>query len=203
MFALFVAFGASEMSQRSRDLRLAVQKEVSVARSIFKFAESVGPPAAPVRQAMIEYLQAITTLEQGWLENATQAESPAQPAADTMVQVVTLFIMQSNTSPLVKTLIISKVDELRQARTERISLSTRSSAIPQWIGLATTAGITQLIIALGYVGKRNAMRTAVGCFTTAAVAAVIYLAWIDGLIGPSRVAATMQPLKDVLTAIAF
>jgi hypothetical protein len=162
----------------------------------------LGPSANPVHQALIEYLQTVTTLEQAWLERASGTESPAQATADTLVQVVTLFVVQSPAPAPVKALIFSKVDELRQARTERISLSQRSGAIPQWIGLLVVAGLTQLIIALGYVGKPHARRAAVGCFTAAAVSAVCYLAWIDGLIGPSKVAAVMVPLRDVLKAAA-
>lgn len=202
IFALFVAFGASEGTQRSRDLRLSVQKEVSLARSIFKFAEGVGPSANLVRQSLIEYLQAINASEQAWLENPTGAENPAQAAADSMVQVVTLFAVQSTASPLIKSLIVSKVDEMRQARTERISLSILpASAIPQWMGLATMATLTQLIIGLAHAGKLNAMRTAVGVFTAAACAAMCYLAWINGLIGASKLTAAMLPLKDVLAVI--
>ena len=75
-------------------------------------------------------------------------------------QVVTLFAVQSAASPVIKSLLISRVDELRQARTERIALSIRSaSAIPQWVGLATMATLTQLIIALAHAGKPGAMRS--------------------------------------------
>ena len=202
IFALFVAFGTSEVTQRSRELRLAVLKEISVARSVFKFSESVGASANPLRQSLIEYLQAVTTVEQKWLEsNSQSSESPAQTMADTLVQVVTLFVAQSNASPSVKSLIVSKVDELRLARTERISLSIRSSGIPLWIGLTILAVVTQLIITLGYIGKRRATRAAVASFTAASVTAMCYLAWIDGLIGPSKVAIAMLPLKDLLEAV--
>jgi len=200
MFALFVAFGTSDVMQRSHELRLSVQKEINVARSIFKFADSVGPSADPVRQALIEYLQAVTALEQAWLEAATATESPAQATADTLVQVVTLFVVQSPAPASVKAMIFSKVDELRQARTERILLSRRTSAIPAWVGLLTMAVLTQLIVALGYVGKPHATRAAVGCFTAAAVSSVCYLAWIDGLVGPSKIAAVMLPLRALQQA---
>ena len=40
MFSLFLAFSTSEITQRSRDLSIAVQKEVSVARSIFQPAST-------------------------------------------------------------------------------------------------------------------------------------------------------------------
>src|SRR6516225_6227989 len=95
IFGLFLAFGTSEITMRSRELDLAVRKEVSVLRSIFKFAEAVGPSADPVRESLIEYLQAVTTLEQGWLQNPLGSdEDPAQPNADAMIQVATLFVVQ-------------------------------------------------------------------------------------------------------------
>src|SRR5271169_118046 len=148
MFSLFLAFTIAGITQRSRELNLAVQKEAAAARSIFKFAESVGASANLVRQSLIEYLQAVTSAEQGWLENPLGPENPAQSMDDTMVQVVTLFELQSPVSPSVKSLIIAKVDELRQAHTERISLSLRSSGIPQWVVLTFIACMTQLMIGM-------------------------------------------------------
>ena len=200
MFSLFLAFSTSDISQRSRDLSIAVQKEVSVARSIVQFSDGVGASAAPVRQALVEYLQAVTALEQNWLEHSDDPTSPAQDMADTMVQVVTLFVVQSLASPSIKSLILTKVDEMRQARTERIALSRKSSGIAQWLVLTLIALTTQFVVALGYVGRPNAKRTVVCCFTAAAVTAMCYLAWNDGLIGPSKIALSMEPLKNFLAA---
>jgi hypothetical protein len=106
---------------------------------------------------------------------------------DTMAQVVTLFVLQSPASPSVKSLIITNVDALRQAHTARISLSLRSSTIPQWAVLTFIACLTQWMIVLGYIGKPRAMCLSVGCFTAAAVAALCHLAWIDGVIEPSKI----------------
>ena len=200
MFSLFLAFSTSDIFQRSRELNLAVQKEVSVARSIFKFSEGVGETANPVRQALVEYLQAVTTLEEGWLERSSAKDSPAQETADTMVYVVTLFVAQSPASPAVKSFIVTKVDEMRQARTERITLSRKSSGAPQWMVLTFVAAVTQIVIILGYIEKHYSQRLVVGCFTAAAIAAMCYLAWIDGLIGASKIAASLQPMLDLAEA---
>ncbi len=200
MFGLFLAFSTSDITKRSGDLAVSAQKEVNVARSIFQYTESIGATAAPVRQALIEYVQAVTALEQAWLESSAEPVSPAQEMADTLVLVVTLFVAQSQTSAVLKSLILTKVDDLRQVRTERIALSRKSSDVAQWIMLTVFALITQLVIALGYVGKPNSRRVSVGCFTMAAVTAMAYLAWTDGLIGPSRIALTMEPLKNFLAA---
>lgn len=101
----------------------------------------------------------------------------------------------------VKALIVSKVDELRLARTERISALRRSGGIALWVGFTIMAAVTQLIIVLGYVGKPHATRAAVGCGTVGAGAAMCYLGWIDGLYGPSKVAVAMLPVKDLLDAV--
>jgi hypothetical protein len=202
MFSLFLAFSASDIYQRSRDLNLAVQREVSVARAIFKFSEALGSTAEPVRDALIEYLQAVTTLEEGWLERASLSESPAQDTSDTLVQVSTLFVVQSTAPPALKSLIVNNVETLRQARTERITQSRKSSGLPQWIMLTLVASVTQLVISLGYVGKPAAQRASVSRFTLVVLSALTYLAWIDGLIGPSKIGASLSPLTDLLQATA-
>ena len=66
-FGLFVSFAASDVLQRSRELRLSSEREASVGRSILKFSESLGPSANLIRRATIEYLQAAITLDRiGW-----------------------------------------------------------------------------------------------------------------------------------------
>ncbi len=57
IFGLFVAFGTSDITQRKRELDLAVQKEVNLSRAIATFVESVSPSANPLHQALVEYLQ--------------------------------------------------------------------------------------------------------------------------------------------------
>jgi hypothetical protein len=203
IFGLFIAFGTSEIGIRSRELNLAVRKEVSVSRSIFSFAEGVGPSTDPLRNALVEYLQAVSTSERMWLENPTGTESPAQPMADAIVLNVTLFLLQSPASGVVNSLILNKVDELRIARTERISLALRTSNIAQWVILAVIAAMSQLTIGLGYVGKRTALPICLAMFTVSASCAYLYLAWIDGLIGPSKIAASMQPLAAVLREMSI
>lgn len=200
MFALFVAFGASEVVHRSRELRVAIQKEANIARSLFKFTESVGTSAALLNQSLIEYLQAATSREALWLEENQQGGAPSQAAADVLVQMATLFATQSTASETIKSLVVTKVDELRQARTQRLSFSRGSSEIAQWVGLTIMAVVAQVLIALTHVGKPKATTAALSAFSFAALAAMCYLAWIDGLIGPSKLPATLVPLREVLEA---
>ena len=76
LFGLFVGFSSAEITQRGGGLRLATQREVSSARSVLNFTTGVGPRAFPVREALIEYLQVVTTTERDWLTNHSVGEPP-------------------------------------------------------------------------------------------------------------------------------
>ena len=62
------------------------------------------------------------------------------------------------------------------------------------------AMLTQLIIALVHVGKPQSMIAATGIFTVAAVFALVYLGWIDGLIGALRIPSSLA-LSGFLSSI--
>jgi hypothetical protein len=202
LFGLFVTFGASDVVQRSRELNLAAQKEANTARALLRLTESIGPTADPVRQSLIEYLQAATTTELDWLAARGEGEPPARAQADTLVEATTLFVTQAGGAETVKSLIMSKVDDLRQARTQRIELSHASSSVSQWLGLTVIAFLTQLAIALTHAGKPNGAAAALTLFTAAAITAMAYLAWADGLLGPSKVLSAVTPLRELLELLA-
>src|SRR5579884_3580142 len=195
LFGLFVTFGSSDVVQRSRELRLAVQREANVARSILRFCESVGPSATELREATIEYLQAATTRDRTWLAERSNQQAPSQGAADDLVQLVTMFVSLAKVADPVKSLIVTKVDELRQARTERLNLLLSPSSIPQWAGLVLMVVMTQLAIGLAHIDRKKAATAAILSFTVVAVSAMVYLSWIEGIIGPSRIDDTLLPLE--------
>jgi ABC-type multidrug transport system fused ATPase/permease subunit len=202
IFGLFVTLGASDVVQRSRELGLSSQKEANTARSLFKLAESIGPSADPVRQSLIEYLQAATTTELNWLSSQRRGESPARAQADALVDAATLFVTQAGVADIVKTQVMNKVDELRQARIQRIALSYASSSISQWLGLTLIAVLTQVVIALSHAGKPFGAAGALAAFSMAAIVAMVYLAWADGLIGPPKAISAVLPLGELLESLS-
>ena len=111
------------------------------------------------------------------------------------------FAIQSKSSDALKGFVVMKVDEFRQSRTQRLNLSRTPSGMSQWCGIAVMAMLTQLIIALVHVGKPQSMIAATGIFTVAAVFALVYLGWIDGLIGASRIPSSLAPLQGLLRSI--
>jgi hypothetical protein len=63
------------------------------------------------------------------------------------------------------------------------------------------ATMTQAGIALSHIGRKKSATVAVGSFTIAAVSAMFYLGWIEGLVGPSRVDQTLLPLEAIVRSL--
>jgi len=203
IFALFAAANASDIWGRSRALRLTTEREVTTARSIVKFTENVGREANLLRRALYDYLDAATTIERSWLETAEGLSQPAQGAADALIEEATTFATTSSAAPSLKSLIVTRVDELRSARSERLTRFLETGSITHWLGLATLAVITQLSISLVHVGKPAAGAIAQFTFTASVIVAFNYLAIEDGVIGPLRTLGMMDSLEGVLNSMSY
>jgi hypothetical protein len=203
IFGLFVGFGAAEIRDRSHDLRLAAQQESDIARSIFKFAEGIGITAEPLRQALIQYLQATVALDPDWVASQSTSESPAQAMSEQLVLVAVLLTTQPKIPDPMKSLIVTNVDRLRQAGVSRQSLSRQSSGVAEWSAMTLLALITQAMIALTHIGKGRASLAAVAAFSFAVRSLYLYLAWIEGLIGVSKIAISVGPLRELLASLGY
>lgn len=203
IFGLFAAANASDIWERSRSLHITTQREATIARSIVKFTENVGSEANQLRRALYDYLEAAVTVERNWMETGQGLNEPAQGAADALIQEATHFATSSNAAPSLKSLIVTRVDELRNARTDRLTRFRETGSLEHWLGLAILAVITQISIALVHVGKPAAGAAAQVVFTLAVLVSFIYLAYEDGVIGPSRVTDMTVSLEGVLNAMSY
>jgi hypothetical protein len=203
IFGLFAAANASDIWGRSRALRITTEREVTTARSIVKFTENVGAEANLLRRALYDYLDAATTTERSWMETGEGIVQPAQGAADALIQEATTFATASNAAPSLKSLIVTRVDELRGARAERLTRFVETGSILHWLGLATLAIITQISISLVHIGKPTASATAQFFFTVSVVVAFLYLAFEDGVIGASRTIGMMESIEGVLNSMSY
>jgi hypothetical protein len=203
IFALFAAANASDIWGRSRALRLSTEAEATTARSIVKFTENVGGEAQRLRRALYDYLDAAVTIERNWMETGEGIAQPAQGAADALIEEATHFATTSNAAPSLKSLIVTRVDELRSARAERLTRFGETGALLHWLGLMTLAMITQISISLVHVGKPVASVTSQVVFTVSVVIAFVYLAVADGIIGPPRTIEMMNSLEGVLNAMSY
>ncbi len=202
IFALFSAANASDIWTRSRALRLSTEQEASTARSIVKFTENVGKAADQLHRALFVYLDAAVTVEKKWLETGEGREQPAQDAADALVREATLFAM-SDAAPALKSLIITRVDELEKARVERLTRFEEHEALQHWLALMVLAMFTQLSVSLVHVGKPVAGIVSQTLFTVSVLAALVYLAVADGTLGPPRTAEMMASIGAVRDSMTF
>jgi len=127
----------------------------------------------------------------------------ASAAADALIQEATNFANTSSAVTSLKTLIVTRVDELRSARSERLTRFLETGSVFHWLGLATLAVITQISISLVHVGKPAASWTAQLTFTASVIVAFLYLAAEDGIIGPSRTIGMMDSLEGVLNSMSY
>lgn len=201
ILGFFIGFGGADMRDQSRALRLAAQQEANDARSILKFAEGVGATAEPLRDALVEYLEAATTVEKDWLTTSTAVAPPAQPMADSLVLSTTSFVLQAKSPDPLKNLLVNSVDRMRQARVARLALSRQTNSRPEWLAITLLGLITQAMLAFAMVGKPRGTLACIGGFSLALVAVYFYLASIDAILGTSKVELSIGPLKDVVASI--
>lgn len=199
LFGLFVGFSSAEITARGSGLRLAAQREVSAARSILNFTTGIGPRAFAVREATIEYLQVVTTTERDWLSARGAGEAPGTDPAFSLNLITTGFVQQPGTSDVLKAALLNRVDDLTNARTERLTLGRAAGNVPQWLGLAALALVTQMIGTLAVAGQRGGSALFVAGFTATAMVGLVYLGVADGLIGPSRSQEQTAPFAALLS----
>ncbi len=200
LFGLFVGFSSAEISTRGGGLRLATQHEVSAARSILNFTTGVGPRAYAVREAMVEYLQVVTTTESAWLQSRAVSEPPGAGPVYSLNLVATGFVQQPGVSDVLKTVLLNRVEDLTNARTDRLTLSRASGNAAQWVALAALVLVTQLVGAMAVAGQRGGSFVFLAGFTLTAAVGLVYLGVTDGLIGPSRSTEQTAPFAALLAS---
>lgn len=198
LFGLFIGFSSAEITAYGGGLCLAAQREVSAAHSILNFTTGIGPPADAVREAMIEYLEVVTTTERDWLAGRGTGEAPGTGPAFSLNLTTTGFVQQSGTSDVLKAALPNGVNDLTNARTDRLTLGQGAGNIPQWLGLVALAFVTQMIGAVAVAGQRGGSALFVAGFTLTAMVGLVYLGMAAGLIGPTRSEEQTAPLATLL-----
>ena len=202
LFGLFIGFNSSDINQRTSSIQLATQRELSAARSLLNFASGIGPTAEPIRNAVVEYLQTITTTEREWLESGANGAAPGEAPVYSLALVTTLFAEQTKSTDVIKSIMMSRVDELINARTERVTRTIRRADVPLWALLVLIAAATQVLGAIALSGSRFQSVSFLAGYTLVAVVGLGYLAWLDRLIGPNRIAEQATQFEQLLARSA-
>lgn len=198
MFGLFLSFNSSDINQRAGNLRLVTEREVGAARSLLNFSSGVGPTADPIRNAVVEYLTIVTNTERDWFDSGAVGSAPSEASVYSLALVTTLFAEQTHHSDVIKTLMLARVDELTNARTERVTRMRRTADVPLWVALVSMALITQLLGGLALAGARLQAFSFLAGYTMVALIGLTYLGWADGLVGSNRIARQLAPFDSLL-----
>lgn len=178
MFALLSAFMASEVWARRGQAVAVVQTEVGGLRSMLRVANALGPAAAPLREAALDYTRLV--IEREWPDLARRQPHDVSAAAtqrfyDLLLADGALQAM----SPTGLAMAREALSHLREARTQRLRLAASSIAPGNWLALCVMAFLTQAALCAIHMGKPRPMLLAMALFSAGAGTLLAMLALND------------------------
>jgi hypothetical protein len=166
LFGLFAAFLASDAQQRDAHARAAVFREADGVRTILRLAEALGGAGEPLKTAAVAYIESVL------------AAHPRDGAAEDLTPLRNLSaaaLAPGTTAaapPAAHQAILEGLVQIRQARLERITLTTGTSAPINWIAMLILGVLTQVAVAVVHLERVRAQALALCVFTAAFVATV-------------------------------
>jgi len=177
IFALLVAFLASQVWSDADRASMAVNREASALRAVVLLAaEFPGEPEARLRELIRLYIQDAVTQEWPAMarRNATLTIAPPR-----LTEALRLTLSLNSRSPGQVTAqreMVVSLENALEARRQRIILSESSINWVKWTVLLVQAGLTLITIALIHSDNRAANRIIMTIFATGVGAAVVLLA---------------------------
>ncbi len=177
IFALLVAFLASQVWSQGDRADVAVNQEASALRGVVLLAaEFPGVPERRLRDLVRRHIQDAVTQEWPAMARGTATLTivPA-PLAEALRFALTLT-PRSEGQVVAQREIVASLRSALQARRQRIILSESSVNGVKWIVLLVQAGLTLITIALIHSDNRAANRIILAIFATAVGVAFVLLA---------------------------
>ena len=202
LFGLQTGFLASDIWDSQRRAVRSVQTERDTVSAIQSLSESTQPEpeSTAIRVALREYVAAVVDDE--WPRMAAQQTSPRADAAVSMLLRVTASpSVALRSGPVVQNAMLQRVQALRAARNERLSISTGNYDGAKWAIVLIVAVLVQASMAAVHLDRPRAQGTALVLFTTSVVLVLGLLALrerpFDGVY-----ALRDTPLRALLPALA-
>jgi len=177
IFALLVAFLASQVWSEAERASAAINREASSLRAVILLAvEFPGEPEARLHQLIHDYIQDAVTQEWPAMahQNATLAIAPAQLAE--ALRLTLSLSPQSQGQLTAQREMVASLQTAFDARRQRVILSTSSINWVKWTVLLVQAGLNLLAIALVHSDNRAANRIILAVFATGVGIAVLLIA---------------------------
>jgi hypothetical protein len=177
IFALLVAFLASQVWNEAERATTAVNREASALRAVILLAhEFPGEPETRLRHLIRGYIQ--QAVSQEWpamsRQDATLAIAPAG-----LVEALRLMLSltpQREGQVVAQREMLASLESVLDARRQRIILSRSSINWVKWTVLLVQAGLTLITIAMIHSDNRAANRIIMAIFATGVGVAVLLIA---------------------------
>jgi hypothetical protein len=177
IFALLVAFLASQVWSEAERANAAINREASSLRAVILLAVAFpGEPEARLHHLIHDYVQDAVTQEWPAMahQDATLAIAPAQ-LAEALRLTLSLSPQRQGQVTAQREMVVS-LQSAFDARRQRIILSRSSINWVKWTVLLVQAGLNLLAIALVHSDNRAANRIILAVFATGVGIAVLLIA---------------------------
>ena len=177
IFALLVAFLASQVWSDADRATMSVNREASALRAVVLLAaEFPGEPEARLRDLIRGYIQDAVTQEWPAMARRNATLTIAPPRLTEALRLTLSLDSRSNGQVAAQREMVVSIENALEARRQRIILSGSSINWVKWTVLLAQAGLTLLTIALIHSDNRTANRIIMTIFATGVGVAVVLIA---------------------------
>lgn len=176
LFALFVAFTASEVWSNIERANTAVDREASAAKSVLVLATSFpGEPEARLRVLIHRYIEKAVSEE--WPSMAHQS-SGLSVTPQALAEAQTAILALTPHSPgqeIAQRALADAISNVFDARRQRIIVSRSHVGLVKWVCLLVQAISVLIAIAMVHIDNRRTVAIAMGLFTSGVAASFLMI----------------------------
>jgi hypothetical protein len=177
IFALLLAFLASQVWSDADRASMAVNREASALRAVVLLAaEFPGLPEASLRELIRLYIEDAVTQEWPAMARRNATLTIAPPRLTEALRLILSLDSQSPGQMTAQREMVVSLENALEGRRQRIILSESSINWVKWTVLLVQAGLTLITIALIHSDNRAANRIIMTIFATGVGVAVVLLA---------------------------
>jgi hypothetical protein len=177
LFALFAAFLANDVWRQIERAQTALAREADGVRTILRLAEAEGGPGKPLTVAVVGYSRSVMDSEWSAMRQGKEAAETVDALHKLALAVVNPQVF-AGAPPALHQAVVDAFVEIRQARTDRIAISTRHGASINWLAMVILGILTQVAVAVVHLDKIRPQVLAL-CVFTAAFASTVALVGIN------------------------
>jgi hypothetical protein len=182
IFGILTGFLANDVWDRNRRAAATVRGEGANLISLHALAAALGTPHVAIDRAIQAYAIAVIDMEWPRMENG-EASPEAEAAQDELLQTVA----QSDIAPgnaVLKQLLLETALKIREARGERLALSSDFSENFKWTCVLLMAVMAQISLAAVQLDEARAQIAAMVIFTASIILVIGMIAAHEGPFQP-------------------